>query len=298
MAVRSRKGPYRYLVRRWDRIADLDLARQLIQSEFFHGELDPQPLPLEKIQSILVLAPHQDDEAIGAGGTLALAAELGIRLHILYVTDGATANPPYAQSKEESIEVRRQEAQDVCKALNASYHELGIDNVVPKPNQTDVERLQKFIHDLNPDVLLTPSPLDLPAKHRMVNHLLWLALYVQPPKAMEVWGYQVHSALFPNAYVDITAVAEQKRQLIATFASQVVHSQAYDHMALGLAAWNSHVLKPSPEPRYVELFFTQPCIEFLALIQRLYFQDFWKTYRGHPQVMEAMQALHQKAVEG
>ena len=40
-----------------------------------------------------VIAPHPDDEVIGAGGTLALHARQGDRVHVLVAFDGAAALP-------------------------------------------------------------------------------------------------------------------------------------------------------------------------------------------------------------
>ena len=43
--------------------------------------------------SVLVLAPHPDDEIIGVGGTLALHARQGDRVHVVVAFDGAAGLP-------------------------------------------------------------------------------------------------------------------------------------------------------------------------------------------------------------
>jgi len=88
LALRSRQGPYRFVVRQWSGINDLNLASRVMETEYFKQDLIPVALPVREVRSILVLAPHQDDEAIGAGGALILASAAGVPIHIVFVTDG------------------------------------------------------------------------------------------------------------------------------------------------------------------------------------------------------------------
>ena len=43
--------------------------------------------------SILVLAPHPDDETLGPGGSLALHAARGDRVRVVFCTDGGAGDP-------------------------------------------------------------------------------------------------------------------------------------------------------------------------------------------------------------
>ena len=70
LALRAQRGPYRFLVSKWDAIDDVNLAARVLGTEFFSSKLAPVPLDLENIGPVLVVAPHQDDEIIGAGGSL------------------------------------------------------------------------------------------------------------------------------------------------------------------------------------------------------------------------------------
>jgi LmbE family N-acetylglucosaminyl deacetylase len=75
----------------------------------------------------LVLAPHQDDETIGAGGTLLLAKRAGVELHVLFVTDGRSKGAvSYGETPEEVIRIRNREAAKVGSHLGAQIHHLGI----------------------------------------------------------------------------------------------------------------------------------------------------------------------------
>jgi LmbE family N-acetylglucosaminyl deacetylase len=246
---------------------------------------------------MLVIAPHQDDEVIGAGGTLLIASAAGVKIDVLYVTDGAAKNPSYAAVPADSIRIRNQEAQEVCSKLGAGMHRLDISNLSPEPTLNHLDRLSEIIYALNPQVVMAPWILDSPAKHRLVNHLLWLANRRNGLPDFEVWGYQVHNTLFPSGYVDITGVAEKKLELLRCFKSQNLFGQCYDHLAMGMAAWNARFLERSPEPRYVEVFFTLPVGELLRLVESFYFHDLYATYRGDSRVMQGARAIHQAVIE-
>ena len=297
LAVRAERGPYRFLVRRWDKLSDLDLATRVLDTEFFAKELQPLSLPIAKLRSILVLAPHQDDEAIGAGGSLLLAAAAGVKIDVLYVTDGAAKNPTYATDTADSIRIRSEEAQSACSKLNASMYRLDMSNLDPKPSLFHLERLSEIINTLNPQVIMMPWILDSPAKHRLLNHLLWLADRYRGLPDCEIWGFQVHNTLLPNGYVDITEVADRKLELLRCFKSQNEFGQRYDHLAMGLSAWNARFLERSNKPRYVEVFFTLPLRELFRLVESFYFRDLRSTYRGESKVIEGIQSLHRIVID-
>lgn len=290
-ASRVAAGPYRFLVRRWDDISDIDLARRVLETEFFKEELAPVPLPVGELRSIVVLAPHQDDETIGAGGTLLLAAAAGVRLEIVYITDGASTTPSFAGREAEYVRLRDEEARIVCDRLGARMHRIGISNVAPRPTVVELSRLSRLLHELAPQVVLAPWILDGPPKHRLVNHLMWLAHVHEPLPDFELWGYQTANTLVPNGYVDITSVADDKRRLLQTFRTQNEHFASYEHMAMGMSAWNQRFVT-SVEPRYIETFFTLPVAEVLSLIGRFYPHDLAATYRHHRQAYPGMLELH------
>ena len=295
-ALRARRGPYRYLVRNWHGISDIDIASAVLQADFWTDQLQPVEVPVNPGGPLLVIAPHADDEAIGAGGLLLLAARAGTQIHVVFATDSRPRNsqPAQAANDESVVSLRHTEAQTVCSDLNATMHELGIDNATLRVDASHLSHLGRILGEVSPAAILTPSVLDRPARHRFCNHVLWLAMRrMQLAASTEVWGYQVHSPLFANAFVDITPVAEEKRQLIRRHASQMAVN-AYDHTSLGVAAWNARLLGHSPANRYVEVFHTLPVNEFLDRLPRWYMADPQKTYRSDLPQMELLLRLHQQ----
>ncbi len=283
---------HRFLFRSWTALTSIDLAARVTEVEFFRGAVEPQPLPVNRVGSMLVLAPHQDDETIGAGGTMVLANQAGARVDVLYITDGMQLNLPC--SPEESVKVRHAEAVRACAVAGAQVHTLGVPNVPPVPTLDHVDELGEVIQRLSPEVLLLPWLLDAPAKHRMVNHLLLLASRRSPLPECEVWGYQVHSGIIPNGVIDITSVFDRKQEMLRAFESQNSHSQCYDHLSAGLSAWNSRFLPAqigSVQKRYAEVFFAVPLATYLDLTAQFYLKDLAQTYQGNETLLGSMEGL-------
>jgi hypothetical protein len=102
----------------------------------------------------------------------------------------------------------------------------------------------------------------------------------------------------PNGYVDITNVAEEKRKLLEYYVSQNNHVKRYDHLAMGMAAWNCRFLpnyKADSVARYVEVFCALPLHEHLKLIESFYLPNLDSTYRGLS-ISEKMRQLHKEIV--
>jgi LmbE family N-acetylglucosaminyl deacetylase len=290
-AARAEHGPYRYLIKNWKAISDINLAAEVLSADVFRRQLEPVALPVENIRSFLVIAPHQDDEVIGAGGTLALASKARARLDLLFVTDGDQVIKKSAGNGGAWTAIRRAEAKAVCGKLNAACHELNISNINPQPNLSNVVELNRIIRETRPEVVLCPWLLDSPSKHRMANHLLFLANAYGNLPDFEVWSYQVHNSLIPNGVVDITATAGEKRALIKCYKSQTENLYRYDHQAMGIAAWNSRYLGRDDKKRYAEIFFTLPKLEYLELIERFYLKNLRETYLGNSALIDRFEDL-------
>ena len=296
LKFKSGYAPYRFIMRGWQNIGDLEVASRLLDTQVFERNLVAVPLPLEKMRSILVLAPHQDDETIGAGGTLLLAQKAEVERHVMFITDGRPRKITRdGTTPKEVVEIRQREAEEVCRQLGANMHGLEINNVKMNPGLADIDRLADTISQIAPQVILLPWLLDTP-KHRVVNHLLWLCHLRRPLPQCEIWGYQVHNTLLPNGYVDITDVAAEKRKLIRRYDSQIKFVRRYDHMAMGMNAWNCRFLpdyKADPSERYVEIFCSLPLLNHLELVESFYLPDLQAIYRGMS-VYEGMLRIHKE----
>lgn len=273
--------------------SNIALARALLETEPFRTIVKPVPADLAAHHRYMVLAPHQDDEAVGVGGTLMMLRDLGAEITVVYLTDGAEKGDEGA-----AIVERGEEAAAACALIGAHRIDIGISNVRTDPSLAEIDALASALGEVRPEVVLVPWLLDGTVKHRMANHLLWLAnRRAAVPKPAEVWGYQVNNFFDPNAYVDITSVAERKRALLSLYRSQNEKLYSFDHMGMGLSAWNSKWLPKNRgrhQHKYGEIFQIMPLADHLDLIERFYFANLDETYLGYETVIAGMRAIHQQ----
>ncbi len=74
----------------------------------------------EPPSTVIVVAPHPDDEVLGVGGLLAMLAGAGSRIHVIAVTDGEASHPDSPTVTADELAARRaQESRQALKALGA-----------------------------------------------------------------------------------------------------------------------------------------------------------------------------------
>jgi LmbE family N-acetylglucosaminyl deacetylase len=189
------------------------------------------------LRSLLVLAPHPDDEVFGSGGTLALASAQGIDVRVIVVSDGAQGG----NAAERELESRR-------AALVLGYDRGGealrfwrLPDRGVAPDDALVERIRQALWTLRPDWLLAPSPFEVHPDHRAV---CLAAIAAAAGNEVELGFYEVGQPLMPSLLVDITSVLPLKRQALDCFPSQLA-SQRYDEQMLALNRCRAYTLGPA-----------------------------------------------------
>lgn len=88
-----------------------------------HWELTPLALP--RVQRVVVVAPHPDDEVLGAGGLIQVALAHRLPLKVVAVTDGESSHPHSNVSKDLDLaNVRFRESQTALRRLGWEEPEI------------------------------------------------------------------------------------------------------------------------------------------------------------------------------
>jgi LmbE family N-acetylglucosaminyl deacetylase len=217
-------------------------------------------------ERLLVLAAHQDDETIAAGGTFLLCARRRCAFAVVYYTDGATGVADL--SYDGVVRLRQQEARAVWQRL------AGVEPIFWNYPNRDRQiapdagmRLSAAIDEFRPDTIFLPSFFEQPFEHRRLNDVLLAAHALRPinPR-IEVWGYQITTRFAGNRAVDITPVWKQKYAINQLWRSQNAYID-YAHLAMGRDIANSYYLKGVPRraASYAELFLAFDAPGYLEL---------------------------------
>jgi LmbE family N-acetylglucosaminyl deacetylase len=207
---------------------------------------------------VLVLAPHPDDESVGAGGTIRLLADAGANVVVLFATNGeATIGAP--DEPEEVTSRRRSEAMAACRLLGASPRFLDHpDGGVAAAADALAAEIGAAVEELRPEAVFLPWFADGHPDHEACTVALSRA-GIDP--RVEVWAFETWTPLPANRLVDITPAIGAKRAAVA--AHSTAHL-AFDLGALlGLSRYRSvHGLMGQG---YAEAFLAARADQYLAL---------------------------------
>lgn len=192
-------------------------------------------------RKVLVLAPHPDDETLGCGGSLALHAEAGDPVRVVFLTNGAGGDISGKYNREAYIRLRREEALSACGCLGITdvvfwpYEDraLGIDD------RLTVD-LIGLIDAFEPALIYAPSPAEYHPDHRAASWSVEKALRACGADA-ELFFYEVNQPLSVSHLVDITPVLQKKIKALKCYQSQLAE-RPYDDVAIALNRFRSMTL--------------------------------------------------------
>ncbi len=183
-------------------------------------------------RNVAVIVAHPDDEALGAGGTMALHARRGDTVHPIFLADGVGARG----QDEAAAEKRAQAGRLAAAALGASTPRfLGFpDNRLDTVALLEIIRaIEKVIAIIGPDTVYTHHQGDLNIDHAICHRAVLTACRPLPQctvrriYAMEVlssteWGSPSPAQGFmPTHFVDVTTTVEAKRHALEAYAEEM-----------------------------------------------------------------------------
>jgi N-acetylglucosamine malate deacetylase 1 len=205
-------------------------------------------------KSVLILAPHPDDETFGCGGTIRMLAESGIDVDVSFMTRGEQG---VEEGVEQTMENRRQVAERRSREARAACDVLGVRNVIfLNGNDTRVGEQQELATAIGELVqtggyhrVFCPWPHDAHDDHKATFKHLRRAI-TEHRLTATFWLYEVWKPLPANTFVPIDHTMEAKRRAIDQYQSQLSQLN-YREGFIGLAAYRSLFC---PASRFAEAF--------------------------------------------
>jgi N-acetylglucosamine malate deacetylase 1 len=252
---------YKFLLAEFFQTEDLDSLAELLASTRHLRTIDPIEMNGPRSGRVLVIAPHEDDEMIGPGGTVIKLRHAGARVRVLYLTakDGELGRT----RRRETIAV----SEKIGYETEFLDHPAGTSFRAEETAQILAERINAF----EPNTLLLPFLSDDHPEHRAASEILSAAAARSLIRGSpEVWAYQVYSALLANVIVNISNVADEKRDAIRMWKDSAMQSRDWAHYALGLNAYNCRLVRGANDPLFIEAFFVVPFDEYIDICGRYF----------------------------
>jgi LmbE family N-acetylglucosaminyl deacetylase len=207
-----------------------------------------------RMNQVLVVAAHPDDEVLGCGGTIARHANSGDQVQVLVVAEGSTSR----QQERDRTQVR-DELSALAKAAQTAGTILGAagvelldlpDNRLDSFDRLDLIKLiEERVERHQPECVYVHHAGDVNVDHRRLHEAVVTACRPTPGHVVKrLLSFEVASstewqppgsalAFQPNWFVDISDQWERKRAALLAYSCEMRHwpharsLEAVEHLA-------------------------------------------------------------------
>ncbi len=194
--------------------------------------VDPGSLPRG---TVVVVAPHPDDETIGCGGAILLHKARGDRVVVVQVSGGEAGDPDARFGDAAAlIATRRREAKAAAERLGVDeVRTLAFPDGKLAPDEPLVAALVAEFDRTCPAIVYAPSLLECHPDHLAAGLAAGRALK-RVALIVRLLGYEVNHPTLASFLLDITPWIDAKRAALECFRSQLAYNDLVGKR-LGLA---------------------------------------------------------------
>lgn len=188
------------------------------------------------MKSILVVAAHPDDEALGCGGTIAKFAAQGHEVHVAFLADGAGAREAGLRPSREVLDHRREAARRACAILGARpplFFDFPDNQMDTVPLLHIVQTVESLVTAHSPSMVITHHADDVNVDHQRTHqavitacrpqpsHPVATLLFFETPSSTEWMPAASGRPFAPNWFVDITSTLDRKLNALRAYEGEM-----------------------------------------------------------------------------
>lgn len=176
---------------------------------------------------ILIFAPHNDDEVLGVGGTIAKHVEQGHEVFVCEVTSGKD------KKRLDNIQNEALLAHDILGVKNTHFLDLPVVGLADIPTKKLNKAMSGIVDKIEPHIAYIPHKGDMHIDHKLVAESAMVALRpVNNPNLEKILSYETLSEtewnipsadniFVPNVWSDITNTIGKKIEAMKCYKSQL-----------------------------------------------------------------------------
>src|SRR5690625_5444617 len=111
---------------------------------------------------VLVFAPHNDDEVLGVGGTIAKHVANGHEVYICAATVGKNKN------RAENIKAEARAAHELLGVTKTYFLDLPVVRLATTPAVEINSKMHNVVQEVKPDIAYIPNKGDMHQDHKVV----------------------------------------------------------------------------------------------------------------------------------
>lgn len=177
--------------------------------------------------NILVFAPHNDDETLGAGGTIARYAAKGHKIYVCEVTSG-TDTEMVNRIKEEAYKAHK--ILGVSDAIFLDFPVVGLKDMDTAVLNAGIDRV---VRQIKPEIAFIPHQGDMHIDHQEVAKAAMVALRpMENPQLRAIYAYETlsetewnipscNNLFVPTHWIEIEAYLSKKLEAMKCYQTQL-----------------------------------------------------------------------------
>lgn len=209
---------------------------------------------LDQLENVLVVAPHADDETLGAGGAIARYVQEGRRVTVAVMTGLGPEPHPFATAEGiATVRTEFSQAMEVLGVRETLFHDLPTTMLDALPQHVVNKAATETLEQVKPDLVLLPFEHDLHRDHESLNYAFRVSLRPHLPvnrKPHAVIAYEtatethlqsphLRPSFEPHLWIDISQQIDTKMEALSKFSSQMAPAPALRSLESlrALATW-------------------------------------------------------------
>ncbi|AXH63521.1 PIG-L deacetylase family protein [Providencia huaxiensis] len=220
-------------------------------------------------KTVLVVAAHSDDEALGCGGTIAKHVDNGDNVYVIFMTNGVASRISTSTNDIDNRFLASEKALEVLGVKDVFRFDFPDNKMDSIPLLDIAQKIESIIAKISPTIVYTHFSGDLNIDHQVTNKAVLTACRPQawcPVKEIycfEVlssteWNSKSMSAFLPQKIVDISEQWQRKKLSLECYQEEMrsaPHSRSFESVeALALLRGATHGL------HYAEAFYIERVI--------------------------------------
>ncbi len=196
------------------------------------------------MKTVLIIAAHPDDEALGCGGTIAKHVSIGNKVHSVFMADGVRSRPNQVVKDLEIRKDSSKSAQSILGITSTHFLDFPDNKMDSVPLLNIIQKLEPIINKLKPSIIFTHHHGDLNIDHQLTHTAVITACRPIPKSSVtEIYGFEtlsstewsnpLKSSFNPTFFVDITEQISKKLSAVRSYEDEMrapPHSRSIKHV--------------------------------------------------------------------
>lgn len=188
----------------------------------------------ERVNKVLVIVAHPDDEILGCGATMNRLADEGADVYTLILGEGITS-----RDEVRDVNLRKAELMALKQQVQQANNIIGVketflfdlpDNRFDSLALLDIIKIvEKIAHKINPKIIFTHHKSDLNIDHRITFNAVLTACRPTEGSVKEIYSFETPSStewnypsdFSPNLFIDISGNIGKKLQALKIYKQEL-----------------------------------------------------------------------------